>query len=362
MKKSKIEELIAKGRKDDRLSQPYLIAEAGVNHGGNFDLAKRLIYEAKEGGADAIKFQTYKAKTLAAEDSPSYWDLNQEPSTNQRDLFKKYDKFWKKEYERLSKICEKVGITFLSTPFDFASARFLNDLMPVFKIASADITNLPFIDYISSFGKPVIISTGASYLWEISRATAIIEKKGIPFCLMHCILNYPTKKKDANLGMIIDLRRRFPARLIGYSDHTLPDPRLSVLQLAWLLGASIIEKHFTYNKSLPGNDHYHAMDKDDIKAFKIAARNWLMMIGSQKKYPISSEFKARKNARRSIVAAKNLKRGHVLSRKDVTFLRPGTGITPTFLNNIIGARVEKNIKAGQILSLKCFGIKVSGKD
>ena len=161
---------------DFRLRLPYIIAEAGVNHEGDMELAKRLIDEAKEGGADAIKFQTYKAETIASRDSPSYWDLTKEPTDSQFKLFKKYDKFWKKEYETLKLHCDQVGIEFLSTPFDVESARFLNDLMKVFKISSSDLNNKPFIEFLCGFGKPILLSTGAAYLWEIEQAVGWIER------------------------------------------------------------------------------------------------------------------------------------------------------------------------------------------
>ena len=160
---------------EEERSIPYIIAEAGVNHGCNMDFAKRLIYEAKEGGANAIKFQTYKADTIASKESPAYWDLTKEPTLSQYELFNKYDKFWKKEFEEIKKICDIVEIDFISTPFDIESATFLNDLMDVFKISSSDITNKPFIEYICDFGKPILLSTGASYVYEIEEAVSWLE-------------------------------------------------------------------------------------------------------------------------------------------------------------------------------------------
>src|ERR1041385_866127 len=162
----------------DIIHRPYIIAEAGVNHEGSMELAKRLIDEAAEGGADAIKFQTYKADTIASKDSPYYWDITKEPTRSQHELFKKYDKFWKKEYEELKMYCDKAGIEFMSTPFDVEAADFLNELMPVFKISSSDITNLPFIEHQCRFGKPVILSTGSSYIWEVEQALETIAKHG----------------------------------------------------------------------------------------------------------------------------------------------------------------------------------------
>ena len=248
------------------ITKPYIIAEAGVNHEGSIEIAKRLINEAANAGANAIKFQTYKASTLASKDSPAYWDLTKEPTKSQFDLFSKHDKFWKKEMEELKKYCDEVDLEFMSTPFDMESAKFLNDLMDVYKISSSDITNKPFIEYICGFNKPVILSTGAANLIEIQEAVDWIEKYSNPLALLHCILNYPTLDENANLGMIKGLKKAFPKKIIGYSDHTLPK-KMKTLEIATLLGAAILEKHFTHNKSLPGNDHYHAMDKNDLKVF-----------------------------------------------------------------------------------------------
>ena len=152
------------------ISPPFVIAEAGVNHEGSMDTAKLLVDEAAAGGADAIKFQSYKAETLASKHSPAYWDTNAEPTRSQYELFKKHDSFWKSEFEELKEHCDRSGIEFISTPFDLESATFLNDLMDSFKISSSDLTNKPFINFICDFGKPVILSTGAAYLWEIHRA------------------------------------------------------------------------------------------------------------------------------------------------------------------------------------------------
>jgi sialic acid synthase SpsE len=276
------------------LVKPYIIAEAGVNHEGSMELAKRLIDEAAEGGAHAIKFQTYKAETIASKDSPYYWDITKEPTRRQFELFKKYDSFWKNEYEKLKLHCDAAGIEFMSTPFDVESAKFLNDLMPVFKISSSDITNLPFIEYQCSFGKPIILSTGASYLWEVQQAIETIEKYGNKLCLMHCVLNYPTMDENANLGMIKDLIKHFPQVVPGYSDHTLPN-KMDICKTATLLGAAVIEKHFTHDKTLPGNDHYHAMDKEDLKHFHKIMDESFLALGSFKLKSIAGEEKSRQN-------------------------------------------------------------------
>jgi sialic acid synthase SpsE len=328
--------------------EPVVIAEAGVNHEGDLDLAKRLIDEAKEGGADAIKFQTYKADTIASRNSPAYWDLAQEPTRSQYELFKKFDKFWKKEFETLKSYCDKKNIEFLSTPFDLESAKFLNDLMDVFKISSSDITNKPFIQFICDFGKPVILSTGASNVDEIYEAVGWVESKGNPLALLHCVLNYPTEEMNANLAMILDLKRIFPNNIVGYSDHTLPGD-MKVLEVASLLGASIIEKHFTHDKTLPGNDHYHAMDKEDLKKYKNNLDSLFKLLGSHEKHSLPSEEVSRKNARRSLVASRNIKVGQRISLRDLTWKRPETGISPKEIDRVLKCRAKKVIAEDSIL-------------
>jgi len=330
------------------LSRPYLIAEVGVNHEGSLNLARRLIEEAQEGGADAVKFQTYKAASIASRDSPSYWDLSQEPTDSQYKLFKKYDKFWKAEFEALAVHCQRVGIEFLSTPFDLESARFLNDLMPVFKVSSSDLNNKPFIDVLCGFGKPIILSTGAAYLWEVEQSVGWVTSHGNPLALLHCILNYPTQDLNANLLMISGLAKKFPDYLIGYSDHTLPKD-MKTLEVATLLGAQIIEKHFTHDKKLPGNDHYHAMDKDDIKRFHARLNILFQLLGNELRKPLPTELISRTNARRSLVAKKHIPAGKVIGINDITWKRPANGIDPREYDKIIGMKPIKDIAADTIL-------------
>jgi N-acetylneuraminate synthase len=338
---------------DSGIRRPYIIAEAGVNHEASMDLARRLIEEAKEGGAHAIKFQTYKASSIASKNSPSYWDTDKEATKSQFELFKKYDKFWKSEYEKLKSYCDKMDIEFLSTPFDVESAKFLNEMMDVFKISSSDITNLPFIEYMCSFGKPIILSTGASYVWEIQQALETINKFNVPVCLMHCILNYPTKDENANLGMIIDLINKFPNTVPGYSDHTLPK-EMEVLKIANLLGAVVLEKHFTHDKSLPGNDHYHAMDKEDLKLFLQKMDKVFDFVGSQSKKPLDTEETSRKNARRSLVAHKEIKKGEIVDRSHLTWKRPASGISPKDIEALIGKKSHINISEDTVLQWDMF--------
>lgn len=334
-------------------TRPYIIAEAGVNHEGCIDTAKRLIDEAQKGGADAIKFQTYKADTIASVHSPAYWDQSKESLDSQYKLFQKYDKFWKKEYELLKQHCDSVGIEFMSTPFDIESAKFLNDLMDVFKVSSSDITNKPFIEYMCDFGKPMILSTGASNLDEIRRAAAWVDQKNNPLILLHCILSYPTADENANLNMITDLKRNFPDKLIGYSDHTEPKDMMC-LEIATALGARVIEKHFTHDKSLPGNDHYHAMDWKDLKYFRERLDRMAVLMGNESKYCIEAEKAARLNARRSLVLTRDVTPADILTKEDLTWKRPGHGVSPFDLDKVIGKRVKKSLKKDSILTEQCL--------
>jgi len=338
---------------EKKIYQPYIIAEIGVNHEGNMELAERLVDEAKEGGADAVKFQSYKAETLASKDSPSYWDTNEEPTTSQYELFKKHDGFWIDEMKELKNYCDKVGIEFMSTPFDIESADFLDDMMDVYKISSSDLTNKPFIEYICQFNKPIILSTGASSLHEIQEAVSWIEKFGNPLSLLHCVLNYPTPDENANLGMILDLKQKFPDKIIGYSDHTLPKD-MKVCEMATMLGSVIIEKHFTHDKTLPGNDHYHAMDKEDLKLYRTNLKRTFDILGSFKVKDLEDEEPARNNARRSLVAIKDIPKGKVIEQSDLTFKRPAHGVSPKFIGEVVGKKVINDINEDTVLQWSMF--------
>ena len=338
---------------DAIIQRPYIIAEAGVNHEGSMDIARRLVDEAQEGGADAIKFQTYRASTLASKDSPAYWDTSKEPTQSQHELFSRHDKFWKTEMVALKEYCDKVGIEFLSTPFDIESATFLNDLMSVYKVSSSDITNKLFIQYMCGFNKPIILSTGASHLWEIQEAVGWIEDFGNPIALLHCVLNYPTADENANLGMLLGLKRAFPNKIIGYSDHTLPKD-MKVCEIATLLGSAIIEKHFTHDKRLPGNDHYHAMDKDDLKMLRQNLDRTFSILGNFKVEALEQETLARQNARRSLVSARSIPAGKVIEVTDLTFKRPAYGISPRYIDDLLGKTSAQAIGEDVVLQWSMF--------
>jgi sialic acid synthase SpsE len=329
---------------------PYIIAEIGVNHEGSMELAKRLIDEAASGGAHAAKFQSYKAGLIASKNSPAYWDQNKEPTDSQYKLFQKYDGFGEKEYIELAKYCETVGIHFMSTPFDLEAVDFLAPLMPAFKVASADITNVPLIRKCASQGKPLIISTGAATIPEIEFALNTAKEAGATeISLLHCVLNYPTPEENAQLGMIETLKRIFPDVIIGYSDHVAPDVTISALEAAMLLGASILEKHFTHDKTLPGNDHYHAMNESDLKAFVQKQKTYKKLISGDTK-DLSKESAARLHARRSIVANGDIKEGVIITENMLIAKRPAHGISPVHWDDIVGKKATKDIADDDLLT------------
>ena len=228
----------------------------------------------------------------------------------------------------------------------------LNPLVRYFKIASADITNPPLLKKVAETRKPVILSTGASNIGEIDAALAILRSAGASeICLMHCILNYPTRNENAHLGMLIDLRNRYPELLLGYSDHTLPNEQMTSLVSAHLLGAVVLEKHFTLDKTLPGNDHYHAMDEKDLARFQVNVKKVHELLGpTQLKAPIATEEISRLNARRSIVLTRNLKSGHKITQEDLVAKRPGTGISPMSWDDVIGKSVIRDLPEDHILT------------
>lgn len=334
-------------------SGPYVLAEIGVNHEGDLDTALRLIDEAARGGADGVKFQTYKAEKLAARNSPSYWNLDSEPTTSQFELFRKYDAFGPGEYEALARHAERCGVDFVSTPFDLEAVALLAPLVPFFKIASADLTNEPLLDAVASYRKPVALSTGAAHLSEVDEAVRrlLVHLPPEQICLLQCVLQYPTPYENAGVAAIEHLRRAFPSHPIGYSDHTRPDPAMLVLIRAWTLGATLLEKHFTHDKTLPGNDHYHAMDHEDLARFRRGVDLLLRVEGEPLKRVHPAEEIARRNARRSLVAARSLKAGEILSADDLVAKRPAFGLPTSALGWVVGRRLARGLAEDDFLTL-----------
>ena len=342
-----------------KAKKPYLIAEMGVNFYDTarilgitpLDAAKLYIDKAAEAGVDCAKFQSYKAGTIVSKHSPAYWDTSKEPTGTQYELFKKFDKFDEADYRALCEYAHSKGMDFTSTPFDYASADFLADMVDFYKISSSDCSNIPFIKHIGAKGLPVVLSVGASYLSEADEAVRALKEAGCKdITLLHCVLSYPTDPSDANLSVIATLRTTFPDLRIGYSDHVPPDPSMVTLTSAYLLGAEVIEKHFTLDKTLQGNDHYHAGDPSD---FALAISNFAMvdrLLGNPEKTVLPCEEMSRKQARRSLVLTRNLAKGECIKPEDLMAKRPGTGIPPSFADVVIGRKVVQDLEEDTILT------------
>lgn len=342
-----------------RTTKPYVIAEIGVNF---YDTAKVLeispveaakvyIDRAAGAGADCAKFQSYKAGTIVSKNSPAYWDITKEPTRTQYELFLKHDSFGEKEYRELCNHAHLRGIDFTSTPFDYVSADYLEQMVDFYKISSSDLSNLPFISHIGRKGKPVMLSVGAAYLSEVDEAVRTLKDAGCTdITILHCVLAYPADPKDANLSIIKTLKNNFPDVKVGYSDHVSPDDSMMTLAAAYMLGAEVIEKHFTLDKTLTGNDHYHAGEPEDFKK-AIANFQWIdTILGCPQKTVLDCEKIPRREARRSLVLTRNIKAGETITTDDIMPKRPGTGISPAYTNIVTGRKVIKDLEEDTILT------------
>ena len=342
-----------------RNTKPYMIAEMGVNFYDTakamgispLDAAKLYIDKAAEAGVDCAKFQSYKADTIVSKNSPAYWDLSKEPTKTQHALFLKHDHFGEEEYKELCDYTHAKGMDFTSTPFDYASAYYLYDMVDFYKISSSDLSNIPFVKHIGRKGKPVYMSVGAAYLSEVDEAVRALKEVGCKdIVIFHCVLSYPTDPKDANLRIIETLKKDFPDVRVGFSDHVAPDDTMMTLAAAYMLGAEVIEKHFTLDKTLSGNDHYHAGDPDD---FKKAMDNFVWIdtvLGSDEKVVLDCEIIPRREARRSLVLTRDMKVGEVIKAEDLMPKRPGTGISPQFTDIVIGRKVLMDLEEDTVLT------------
>lgn len=330
------------------------ILEAGVNHEGEIDNAYELIKSASKSGADFIKFQTYTAEKLAAKNSPSYWNLEEEPIDSQIDLFSKYDGFSKADYLNLANYAAKIGIGFLTTCFDEEWVDELDPVLTMYKVASADITNFSLLSHIASKGKPIILSTGASSFNEISKALDLIRSfSNSPISIMHCVLNYPTEFENANLDRILELSKMFGGVTIGYSDHTRPEFSTLALQTAFSLGARVFEKHFTLDKTLKGNDHYHSFDVADCARIISSLRILDKMKNFSETNFLTIQNDARIFARRGLYARISVRKGEILSKNHIIALRPTftpNGVPAEELFNTLGRVLLKDLLVGEPLT------------
>ena len=331
--------------------KPFFIAEAGVNHLGSLELGEKLIREAAQAGAHAIKFQSYKAKNLTTKDAPRFWDwegeINREGS--QFDSYSLLDSFGEDEHLELKKICDKYRIEFMSTPFDNEATDYLDRVgINAYKIASCDVTNHPLLMHVATKGKIVMLSTGASTVEEIREAVQILKKGTDKIVVMHCNLKYPTPDDEINLSMISHLKSEFPDCLIGLSDHTM---NLLTPSFAYMLGANICEKHYTVDKTLElSADHWLSVDPNDVREIIKNYSTAEKMLGSGKKDCTAGEERARMYARRSIVANCNIKKGGIFTEQNIACKRPGTGLHPRFYFELIGKVAQRDIQEDDLLT------------
>jgi len=328
----------------------FIIAEAGVNHNGSIVLAYKLIDVAVESGADAVKFQTFKAENVVSKNAQKadYQKQTTDALESQFDMIKKLE-LDVETHKELIAYCQEKDIMFLSTPFDHESINLLSDLgLKIFKIPSGEITNLPYLRHIGSLGKKVILSTGMSNLGEVGDALNILINAGTSkdnITVLHANTMYPTPMEDVNLNAMLTIQKEF-AVAVGYSDHTLG---IEVDIAAVAMGASIIEKHFTLDKGMEGPDHKASLEPEELKAMVSAIRNIEKALGSNEKILSPSEEINLNIARKSIVASCPIRKGELLSEKNISTKRPGTGISPMNWDEIIGVVATKDYQTDEAI-------------
>jgi N,N'-diacetyllegionaminate synthase len=328
----------------------FIIAEAGVNHNGSIQNAYLLVDAAKAAGVDAVKFQTFNAEKLVSRytQKAEYQKRSKSNGQTQLEMLKSLE-LKKFQFLDICKYCKQKNILFLSTPFDFESIDMLEELdMPIYKIPSGEITNLPYLIKVASLGKPVILSTGMSNLNEIESAVNILKENGAgKISLLHCNTEYPTPYEDVNLLAMNTLKQRFGVK-VGYSDHTLG---IEVPIAAVALGAQIIEKHFTLDKNMEGPDHKASLEPDELKKMVNSIRIIEKSLGNSEKIPTKSESKNIDIARKSIVAKTNIMAGDTFSEENITVKRPGNGISPMHWFEVLGKTAKKNFEEDELITL-----------
>src|SRR5215218_8541495 len=322
----------------------FVIAEAGVNHNGDLKLARALIDVAVEAGADAVKFQTFRADRLATPDAPKaeYQLQTTSDAESQFEMLRRLE-LSADAHRELHSYCHERGIIFLSTPFDEEAVDLLEELgVPAFKISSGDLTNSPLLEYVAGKGKPVILSTGMSELSELIEAVSVLNTAGCEnTVLLHCVSNYPADPAEVNLRAMQTMRSAFDLP-VGFSDQR---EGIDVALAAVALGACVIEKHFTMDRTLPGPDHRASLEPAELRDLVRSIRRVETALGNGRKVPTVSELETAKVARRSLVAARDIPAGATLERDMVVMRRPGTGMSPAMLNTLLGQQTTREISA-----------------
>lgn len=345
-----IEHINIGGRLVGQKQPVFIIAEAGVNHNGSLEAAFQLVDAAAKFGADAVKFQTFKAEQLVSLSAPKaeYQLQTTDANESQFAMLKKLELGFD-AFEKLSDYCKQKGILFLSTPFDDESADFLDQIgIPTFKIASGELTNLPFLTRIAQKQKPIILSTGMAWMGEVETAVeTILKENNQQIAILHCVSNYPADPKEVNLRSMLTLRDAFGFP-VGFSDHTkgIEIPIASVA-----LGACIVEKHFTLDRTLPGPDHLASLEPHEFQQMVESIRNVELALGSGIKRPTPSEISTAAVARKSLVAARDIRAGEILTSDCIALKRPGSGLPAIMIQYLLGRSVRQDIPKGQMLSL-----------
>lgn len=327
----------------------FIIAEAGVNHNGSYKLACKLVDAAKGAGVDCIKFQTFKSNNLVSNSAQkAEYQKVTTGEGSQFDMLKKLELSFQ-EFLDLKNYCDKVGIRFLSTPFDFDSIEFLNSVdMPFWKIPSGEVTNYPYLVALAKTGKPVVMSTGMCDMTEIGEAINVLRENGTTdIKLLHCNTEYPTPFEDVNLCAMQTIRDVFGLE-VGYSDHT---KGIEVPIAAVALGATMIEKHFTLDRGMEGPDHKASLEPSELASMVSSIRNIEKALGNADKTPSPSEKRNIIVARKSIVAAKNIKEGEILTAEKITVKRPGIGISPMKWNDVLGTRAVRDFEEDELIEI-----------
>ncbi len=343
--------LYVEGRAIGENEPALVIAEAACNHMCRLDVAQEMIDRAAEAGADAVKFQTYRAEKLVTGSAVSFWG---DERISQLDYYRRLDRFDREAYSALFAHGREKGIVVFSSPFDRESTDMLADLgMPLFKIASCDIPNLEHLRHVACIGRPIVLSTGASTEEEIDRALETIFQEGnYQVMLMACTLSYPTGASQANLQRIQTLKNRYPGMIVGLSDHTEPDPHMVIPSVAVAMGARIIEKHYTLDRSWTGSGHFFAVDPTDLKRMVENIRLAETVRGDGALGVAEAEKQAWSSARRSIVAEGPVRRGRVLERNMLGLKRPGGGLGADMLDQVVGRRVKRDLEADERILLE----------
>lgn len=343
--------MLSIGNKNIGYDSPcFIIAEAGVNHNGDIKLAKKLVDMALYAGADAVKFQTFKSEKLVTgyAKMAKYQKDNIGAEDSQFNMLKKLELSYN-QFEELKKYCEHKGIIFMSTPFDIESADFLNSIgLEAFKISSGDLTNIPLLEHIAGFNKPIILSSGMAVLGEIEEAVMSLKNKGIKdIAVLHCTSNYPAALEAVNLRAMNTIKDSFNV-VGGYSDHT---EGITIPIAAAALGANIIEKHFTLDKTMEGPDHKASLEPEELKKMIQGIRNVEISLGSGIKMFTQSEISTMQVARKSIVACKDIKKGETIELEDLDYKRPGNGLSPKYYKELIGKKAAMDINIDEQITL-----------